>query len=1006
MTQTRLLPLIAAALAIVTPEATACQSPVAPAAHPVTPAAQPAVPPLLDDGWRTASPEDVGFDPTRLASLTEEIRGGEHGNVHALLIERDGRLVYEEYFTGEDESLGEELGRVTFGRTSLHDIRSVGKSIVATLIGLAIDEGAIASVDEPLHALLPEYADLLTGGKRGIRLRDLLMMSAGLRYDEWSVPYGDPANDWTRFTTSPDPLAFVLDLALVNEPGRTFTYNTALTQLLAAVLERATGEEIEDYADRVLFRPLGIYDVVWRGELGGIPSAGAGMRMRARDLAKLGSVYLNGGRWKGEQIVPREWIREATRPGLAPGHVEPAPDFAREIGYGYHWWFARYRTSRGEVDVPMMSGNGQQRVMVVPELGLSVTLLAGHYDDPSAETTWMPDRILVERVIEAISPDTLRGGEAGSEGRRRTEMSEYAFPSCDLPVAGPHGTGEIRSVYATMRDGVQIALDIVLPDPLPSGQTTPTILTMTRYWRSEEGQGAGARERFYTSHGYALVVGDVRGTGASFGRWPHHRSEAETRDFVDIIDWIVEQPWSDGRVVGLGSSYSANTADWMSVWGHPALKAVVSRFPDFDPYADLYFPGGVPNAYMGREWGNAVKAMDLNVKRQYEDGPRGVRPVDADPGGELLAQAIEGRRDVPSVWEGLRNVIYRDDRPDVWGAASVDDWGTQNRTEAIERWGGPIQSWASWMDAGTANGVLHRFRSLENPQQVFIGAWSHGGGYDADPFRPIDAEARPPSEIQHLEDLCFVKRRLDGSGPVEPRRRLVYYTMGEGRWKTSDEWPPPGVESQPWYLADDGRLSGDLPTSATSDEYAVDPTATTGTTNRWATNNTGGDVVYAGRAEEDLELLTYTSSPLARPLEITGQPTATLVVASTHEDGAFFVYLEAVAPDGTVVYLTEGLLRGLHRKVSTRTPPYRIQGPYHTFEREDGEPMTPGRITTLAFELMPISVLVPAGHRLRLAIAAADADTFRPIPADGTPVLAVHLGGAHASRVTLPVVLR
>lgn len=354
-------------------------------------------PPVLDDGWRTASPMEARLDPELLRAMTEAIRRGEHGNVHALLIEKNGRLVYEEYFTGEDESLGEELGRVTFGRTSLHDIRSVGKSIVSTLVGIAIEEGAIRSVDEPLHALLPGYAHLLRDEKREIRLRHLLGMSAGLRWDEWTLPFSDPENDWIRLVRSHDPLAFVLGLDLMAEPGRSFTYNTGLTQLLAAVLERATGEEIENYADRVLFRPLGIYDVVWRGDLAGIPDAGAGMRMRPRDVAKLGSLYLHGGRWNEERVVPEAWVQEATRRRLPVPYPEPAPAFVRDVGYGYQWWTARYGTSRGDLDIPFMLGNGQQRVMLVPELGVVVTLFAGFY----GENTWMPDRLLVEHVIEA-----------------------------------------------------------------------------------------------------------------------------------------------------------------------------------------------------------------------------------------------------------------------------------------------------------------------------------------------------------------------------------------------------------------------------------------------------------------------------------------------------------------------------------------------------------------------------------------------------------------------------
>lgn len=130
---------------------------------------------------------------------------------------------------------------------------------------------------------------------------------------------------------------------------------------------------------------------------------------------------------------------------------------------------------------------------------------------------------------------------------------------------------------------------------------------MTRYWRGKIGDGLNWIQSFYSVHGFAVIVGNVRSTGASFGKWLYHRSRTETQDFSAVMDWIIEQPWSDGRIIGMGHSCSANTADWMAECKHRALKAIVSRFADYDPYTDLYFPGGVPNAFMGRTWGMMVK---------------------------------------------------------------------------------------------------------------------------------------------------------------------------------------------------------------------------------------------------------------------------------------------------------------------------------------------------------------------------------------------------------------
>jgi hypothetical protein len=580
----------------------------------------------------------------------------------------------------------------------------------------------------------------------------------------------------------------------------------------------------------------------------------------------------------------------------------------------------------------------------------------------------------------------------------RASLSARAFAA----LAGNEG----RSIYVPMRDEVRIALDITLPAHVAANHRMPTVLIMTRYWRQQAGATEPTNEeKYFTSHGFAVVTGDVRGTGASFGIWRYHRSRDETLDFGELIDWIVHQPWSDGTVVGWGVSYSANTADWMTERGRPAFKAEISRFPDYDPYADLYFPGGVPNAYMGRTWGLNSKNLDLNIAPAGITS-KGVRPVDGDD-GTLLRQAIEARRDVPSVWEGLKEVTCRDDRPPTWQGASFDDWGIHSHNAEVERAGVPIQSWASWFDAGTANGVLHRFMTLSNPQHVFIGAWGHGGVLDADPFAPVAQPTSPPLDDQYDKDLSFLKSAL-GADPRIGRHEkvLTYYTIGASRWQTTHVWPPPSTPHT-LYFANEGRLVTARPSgSSAPDIYSVNFSATTAKHNRWATNNNGGDVDYGDRREADETLLVYTGAPLESDVEVTGQAIVTLYVSSTHTDGAFFVYLEDVAPDGVVRYITEGQLRGLHRKVSKSAPPYKVVGPYHSYRKEDAEPLPPGEIVELQFALMPVSALFRAGHRIRVALAGADADTFARIPPAGDPVWRVHRSAGHASHIVLPVIGR
>lgn len=601
---------------------------------------------------------------------------------------------------------------------------------------------------------------------------------------------------------------------------------------------------------------------------------------------------------------------------------------------------------------------------------------------------------------------TLAGGLATAPlAWAGSPPSDRLFPARSNGRLRP--LGPVRALYVPMPDGVRIALDIVLPADHAPGKRLPAVLSMTRYWRGERGGGPSDVASFYVPHGFAAVVGDVRGTGASFGRWTHHRSRAETQDFGQIIAWIAAQPWSDGQVVGVGNSYAANTADWMAERRPAALGAIVPRFPDYDPYTDLYFPGGVPNAYMGRTWGLGVKLLDQN-RLPGNKQSQGVRPVDADPDGRLLQAAIAARADVPSVWAGLKQIVFRDDHPAGWQGKSLDDIGIASHAAAVTAGGTPIQTWAGWMDAGTANGAIHRFMTLGAPMRAYVGAWSHGGVHDASPYQPDDAPPNPSFDTQQDADLAFIDRCLGPPATRPHGRRLAYFTLGEERWKTTEVWPPHGVRLRPAYFAADGRLSDAAPTAGRAsgegaDRYAVDFSASTGKANRWATNAGGADVIYGDRAAADRKCLCYTSAPLARALEITGHPIAELRLSADREDAAVFVYLEEVAPDGRVRYLTEGQFRALHRKLSPDPPPDWSAGPHHSFRRADALPLVPGRLAALDFALMPISVRIAVGHRIRIAIAGADADTFTRIPASGALDLTLHRRPGAASRILLPV---
>jgi CubicO group peptidase (beta-lactamase class C family) len=325
--------------------------------------------------------------------MTAFIRTNPDLNVHAVLIERNGHLVYEEYFSGRDERWGAPLGVVTFDRDTKHDLRSVTKSVVSALVGIANGSGALRSLDTPLVDYFPEFKDLQTPERQRITIRHALTMTTGFEWNE-QVPYNDPKNDEIVMIKSTEPMRYVLARPIVATPGTSWNYNGGATQVLGTIVQRATKQPLADNARAVLFSGLGITDFEWLGNLAGVPSAASGLRLRPRDLAKFASLYLHDGRWNERALVPPKWVEESTR-----RHVTFPGQQAR--GYAYQWWHACFTTSSGVVEVPTAVGNGAQRVYLLRAYDTAVTVLSGRYNDFSSNP---PDRLLLDYIVPALGP--------------------------------------------------------------------------------------------------------------------------------------------------------------------------------------------------------------------------------------------------------------------------------------------------------------------------------------------------------------------------------------------------------------------------------------------------------------------------------------------------------------------------------------------------------------------------------------------------------------------------
>jgi uncharacterized protein len=582
-----------------------------------------------------------------------------------------------------------------------------------------------------------------------------------------------------------------------------------------------------------------------------------------------------------------------------------------------------------------------------------------------------------------------------------------------------------RSFYLTMRDGVKIAVDLCLPDRVRPGARLPTILHQTRYWRAIDFRwpvrlflGSNMYDLMkirpaFLHHGYAWISVDVRGAGASFGYQTGPYPPESVDDVREIADWIVDQPWSNGKIGVYGISYDGLTAFSALRAGHPAIAACAPTYTVFDLYPDIAGIGGVPFSWFHRVWGLATKTLDAN-KFAFLNGVlsgllvRGVRPVDDDWNRTLLAQAIRDHERNWDVYETSFRVSHRDDSLPYDPEWRFDSFSPHCHLAEIEASGAPIFSYSGWLDASFQLAAIRTFLNLKNPgSRLTIGPWDHGGRYNISPTVRKVSDYR----LHILELLHFFGAHLEGAqvaGVLPGRKPVRYLTMVEDRWKEADTWPPPDTRARTYYLAPVGVLSPDSPAGLDDfDAYRVDYSAGTGAASRWDCLIGGlrTPAVYPDRGEQDKRLLTYTSAPLAEAMEVTGHPLVTLYVTSSARDGNFFAYLEDVDERGAVTYVTEGMLRAIHRRLSSVAPPYRDPVPYRSFSRADAAPMEPGQVTELVFDLLPTSYLFRAGHRLRLALAGADRDHFFVAPGE-PPVCRFYRDSERPSRIDLPVMAR
>ncbi len=322
-------------------------------------------PEKLNDGIETATLTDVGINDKLIYAMQDSIDNGSYSNIHSALIFLNNKLVFEKYWSGQDENrIKEWTGFTVHHRDSLHDIRSITKSITSAAVMIALDQGKIKSLDQRLFDFFPEFLNFAEGKKKDITIRHLLTMSSGMN---WHESY----NDSLKLHDVSHAIGFILRQPLVEVPGSKFSYNSGSTQLLAQILEKTTGLNIETFTLKYLFEPLGISAFEWTKEKNGLISAWAGLRMRSRDMLKFGILYLNNGKWNEKQIIPSNLVEESMRT-----HVYSDEPY----GYGYQFWTLADSIQNQIVKTIEASGNGGQKIEINKSQKLIMVITAGNYD--------------------------------------------------------------------------------------------------------------------------------------------------------------------------------------------------------------------------------------------------------------------------------------------------------------------------------------------------------------------------------------------------------------------------------------------------------------------------------------------------------------------------------------------------------------------------------------------------------------------------------------------------
>jgi predicted acyl esterase len=575
----------------------------------------------------------------------------------------------------------------------------------------------------------------------------------------------------------------------------------------------------------------------------------------------------------------------------------------------------------------------------------------------------------------------------------------------------------VQALYVPVSDGVRLAVDVWLPvERIALGERFGTAFRATRYHRAElppgpqpEADSNHAAGELWNSAGFALVVVDARGTGASFGSRTMELGPREIADYGELIDWVAAQPWSNGRVGLFGASYDGQAAELAAGLGNPHVTAVAALFSPVDPYRELFYPGGCATGGRFARWmcesqikdgvaGAVERLSELTGRPAGEIAPpTPVKGVDGPDGPALLQAAIGEHQANVDMQKLLGRAAFSDDCLPGLDWQATTPVGVR---EAIEATGVPMLIRAGVAGRCVRRGRVAAARDVRQPaggRDRALGPRGpnvrrHAAARRNAGRRPARARGPGPSAGGVLHQVRGARRSARWQAQLD-LRHARHGPMAGGQLVASGRRLPADLVPHLVRPTGIGRRPGSEP-ALRRRARGVDRPHESMARGRPRPGHGVPRSPGRGRGAADVHVRAATAG-----LHVAGFPVISLRLATSGSDGAIYAYLEDVAPDGTVTYLTEGCLRFLHRATTGPADPAGLGVP-RSFARADRLAVEPGQDLDIAVELLPIAALLRTGHKIRVALGGHDAACFdRYGPPDET--FTVRLGDH--STLDLPI---